>query len=107
MSKIGKLPDYYMDSEKTLTRCKNILKKSGLAYFVSVQQPFEDEKTGYILTGGEIGKGKFSHLLVWKAVIYLLRRVELEKRIEMFQWAFGYVGLENYEIRQKEKEQDK
>lgn len=92
--------DYYGNVEKTRDKVLEILDKSGLAYFISLQ-PKEDKKNGWYATHGKIGESKYSYELVLKATVMALKKYSEARRVELLKKIGEKLG---YEIEVKKNE---
>ena len=92
-------PEYYGSVEKTRDKVIEILDKSGLAYFISLQPKEAKTKKAYYSTNGKIGDSKYSYELVIKATVVALSKYSEERRIELLKYIGKKLG---YELEVKE-----
>ena len=91
-------PDYYQNIEKTRDKVTEILDRSGLAYFVALQEKGE-KKNPFFNTHGKIGDSHFSYELPIKATVHSLRLYDKKGQVKWLKFIGKKLG---YEIEVKE-----
>ena len=84
-------PDYYLNCEKTRDKAVEILDKSGLAYFVAVQEK-DEKKKAYSATTGKIGDSNYSYQLVLKATVACLKEYSKTRQVELLKFIGKKLG---------------
>ena len=93
--------EYYGNIEKTRAKVTEILDRSGLAYFISLQEKAEKKTPTMIYRDihGAIGNSHFSYELTVKAVVAALREYNKSGQIKWLKFIAKELG---YEIEIKE-----
>ena len=83
-------PEYYGDVEKTRDKATEILDKSGLAYFVALQE--RDAKSGYVSGHGKIGETHYSYELAIKAAVSSLKKYDKKGQVKWLKFIGKELG---------------
>lgn len=86
-------PEYFENPKLTRDKATEILDKSGLAYFLSLQEK-NPKKSAYHSTHGKIGESHFSYELTVKATVFALSKYDRKGQIKWLKFIAKALGID-------------